>query len=168
MRDWFESHSTLLTFPFSDLDTELEEKIINFEHWFELYLRDEEYYKDQQVKHFASKYHCSRVMAWIWMNSEYIKDHEVADCIKQAGELFHEKNGICAVYSPDQCKKNISASEKAIFLSFRALARPRAVKALMESQREIVPPAEVPHTNDALDVDTSDDEPGAGNNSANI
>ena len=93
MRDWFESHPTLLTFPFTDLDTELKEKIMNFEHWFGLYLRDEAYCKDQQVKHFASECQCSRVMAWIWMNSEYINDHEVANYIKQAGELFHKKMG---------------------------------------------------------------------------
>ena len=81
---------------------------------------------------------------------------------------FTKKNGICAEYDPDQCKKNISVIEKALLLSFRDLEGPRAFKAVMESKREIVPPAQVPHANDALDVDSSDDERGAGNNSANI
>jgi hypothetical protein len=94
MRDWYESHPTLLAFPFKDLDTELKEKIMNFEHWFELYLRDRAYCINQEVEHLASKYRCSRVMVWLWMNSEYIKDHEVADYIKQAGVLFHKKMGV--------------------------------------------------------------------------
>jgi hypothetical protein len=107
-------------------------------------------------------------MAWMWMNSEHIRDHELADYIKQAGELVHKKIGICDVYDPDQCKKNISVIEKAILISFRALQGPRSVKALIESEREIVPPAEVPHTNDYVNFDASDDETGAGSNSENI
>ena len=94
MRDWYESHPTLLAFPFKDIDTELKEKIMTFQHWFDLYLRDRAYCIDQEVEHLASKYRCSRVMVWIWMNSEYIKDHEVANYIKQAGELFHKKMGV--------------------------------------------------------------------------
>ena len=51
---------------------------------------------------------------------------------------------------------------QALFRKFRELEVPRALEAVIESQREIVPPAQVPHDNDALYVDSSDDEPGTG------
>jgi len=162
LRDWYESHPTLLAFPFKDIDTELKEKIMTFEHWFDLYLRDRAYCINQEVEHLASKYQCSRVMVWIWMNSEYIKDHEVADYIKQAGELFHKKNESCVLLDADQCKTNIGVIAKGILFSFAALARPRALEALMVCQREFVSPAQVLHDNGALYVDSSDDELGTG------
>ena len=162
LRQWFENHKTLLTFPFEDLNTKHKEQIMNFEHWFDLYLRDRAYCSNQEVEHLASKYRCSRVMVWLWMNSEYIKDHEVADYIKQAGELFHKKNESCVLLDADQCKTNISVIEKGILFSFAALARPRALEALMVCQREFVSPAQVLHDNGALYVDSSDDELGTG------
>lgn len=168
MRDWVESHPTLHTFLSTDRDTELEEKVVRFERWFEIYLHDEEYCKDQAVTHLASKLQCSRVMAWTWMNSEYIKKDELADYIEQAANLFHKRIGFCDVYHPDQYKKNVSVIEKTILLTFMELQGPRSVKALIESEREIVSPAEVPHTNDYLNFDASDDETGDGSNSENI
>ena len=168
MRDWFESHPRLHTFLSTDRDTELKEKIVRFESWFEIYMHEEENGKIQAVKHLASKQQCSRVMAWTWLNSEYIKKDELADYIKQAGNLFHKRIGFCDVYHPDQYKKNVSVIEKAILIAFKELQGPRSVKALIESEREIVPPAEVPHTNDDLNFDASDDETGDGSNSENI
>ena len=58
--------------------------------------------------------------------------------------------------------------EKTILLTFMELQGPRSVEALIESEREIVSPAEVPHTNDDLNFDASDDETGDGSNSENI
>ena len=162
VRHWFERHPTLLTFPFEDLNTKLKEQIMNFERWFELYLGDKAYCKDQEVEVFAEEYQSSRVMTWIWMNTEYIHDHEVANYIKQAGELYNQKIGTGAECDSDQCKKEISVIVQALFLVFRDVEVPRALKAVIERQREIVPPAQVPHENDAEYVDSSDDEPGTG------
>jgi hypothetical protein len=168
VRHWFESHPTLLTFPFEDLNTKLKEQIMNFERWFELYLGDKAYCKDQEVEVFAEEYQSSRVMTWIWMNTEYIHDHEVANYIKQAGELYYQKIGTGAECDSDQCKKEISVIVQALFLVFRDVEVPRAFFAVIESQREIVPEAQVPLATDALEVVSSEDEPEAGNNSANI
>jgi hypothetical protein len=162
VRHWFERHPTLLTFPFEDLNTKLKEQITNFEQGFELYLDDKAYCKDQEVEVFAEKYESTKVMTWIWMNTEYIHDHEVANYIKQAGELYYQKIGTGAECDSDQRKKEISVIVQALFRKFRELEVPRALQAVIESQREIVPAAQVPHKADAVCVDSSDDEPGTG------
>ena len=163
IRQWFEKHPTLLTFPFTNLTTKLKEQIINFELWFERYLADKAYCKDQEVETFAKEYECARVMTWIWMNTEYVHDDEVAHYIQEAGELFYKKNATCADCDPDQYKTNISVIVQALLLSFRHVEGPRVLKAIRESQREIVPEAQVPH-----DTVSSDDEPGTGNTFANL
>jgi hypothetical protein len=167
VRHWFERHPTLLTFPFEDLNTKLKEQITNFEQGFELYLGDKAYCKDQEVEVFAEEYQSSRVMTWIWMNTEYIHDHEVANYIKEAGELYYKKIGTGVECDSDQRKQVISVIVQALFREFRELEVPRALQAVIESQREIVPEARVPD-DVPYDVVSSDDEPGAGNNPANI
>jgi hypothetical protein len=152
----------LLTFPFENLNTKIKEQIMNFERWFEIYLGDKAYCKDQEVEVFAEAYQSSKVMTWIWMNTEYIHDDEVANYIKQAGELYYKKIGTAVECDSNHCKEVISVIVQALFRKFRDTEVPRALAAVIESQREIVPPAQVPDENDAVYVDSSDDEPGTG------
>jgi hypothetical protein len=162
VRHWFEHHPRLLTFPFEDLNTKLEEQITNFEQGFELYLA-----RDKEVQVFAEKYESSKVMAWIWMNTEYVYDREVADYIKQAGELYYKKIGTDAETDSEESKQVISEIVQALFHAFRELEVPRAFQAVRENRREIVPEARVPDVAHYDNV-SSDDEPGTGNNPANI
>jgi len=168
IRNWFEKHPTLLTFPFANLTTTLKEQILNFGRWFERYLADKAYCKDQEVETFAKEYECSRVMTWIWMNTEYVHDDEVAHYIKQAGELFYKKNATCVDCDPDQYKRNISVIVDALLLTFRHVEGPRVFKAIRESQSEIVPEAQVPPDTDSVGAVSSHDEPGTGNTFANL
>jgi hypothetical protein len=162
VRQWFDNHPTLLSFPFENLNTKIREQIMNFERWFEIYLGDKAYCKDQEVEVFAEVYQSSKVMTWIWMNTEYIHDHEVANFIKQAGELYYKKIGTAVECDSNYCKEVISVIVQTLFRKFRDTEVPRALAAVIESQREIVPPAQVPDENDAVYVDSSDDEPGTG------
>jgi hypothetical protein len=145
IRQWFEKHPSLLIFPFADRTTTLEEKITNFQLWFERYLADKEYCKDQEVETFAKEYKRARVMTWIWMNTEYVKDDEVASYIKQAAVLFHNN---CAAYADrdqDHHKTNIRVIVDALYLAFRDIEGPRVVEALEEAKRRLDPDTQVPH-----------------------
>jgi hypothetical protein len=147
IRQWFEEHPSLLNFPYADQTTTLKEKITNFELWFERYLADKAYFKDQEVETVAKKYKRARVMTWIWMNTEYVKDAEVAFYIKKAAELFHDKNAACADCDQDQHKTNIRVIVDALLLAFRHVEGPRALEALEEAKRRLDPDAQVPHNN---------------------
>ena len=147
IRQWFERHQSLLIFPFDDRTTTLEEKITNFQLWFERYLADKEYYKNEEVETFAEEYKRTRVMTWIWMNTEYVKDAEVASYIKQAAELFHKKFAANADRDQDQHKTNISEIVNGLYFAFRDIEGPRVAEALEEAKRRLDPDAQVPHNN---------------------
>jgi len=145
IRQWFEMHQSLLIFPFDDRTTTLEEKITNFQLWFERYLADKKYYKNEEVETVAEVYKRTRVMTWIWMNTEYVKDAEVASYIEQAAELFHKKFAANADRDQDHHKTNISGIVNGLYIAFRDIEGPRVAEALEEAKRRLDPDAQVPH-----------------------
>ena len=167
-RQWFAEHPTVRGLFPKDLETGVMEKIMQFMGWLELYLEDENCNKDETITLLADMQKCSAALAWYWIHSEYVTDSEMLDRIAQGADVFHKKAGFCCVYHPSKCKQDIGTIEKALRISFRDLQLPRQMRELRLSNREVVPPAQVPSTNDELSSDASDDEAIDGNTTENL
>jgi hypothetical protein len=81
------------------------------------------------------------------MNTEYVKDAEVASYIEQAAELFHKKFAANADRDQDHHKTNISEIVNGLYIAFRDIEGPRVAEALEEAKRRLDPDAQVPHNN---------------------
>jgi hypothetical protein len=167
VRHWFENHPTVQScFP-EEHDINVMEKIIRFMGWLRLYLEDEHHGRDQAVNEIASMQKCSRDLAWLWVNSDKVSDTEILDIIRRGADDFHESVGFCYVYHASKCKEAVARIEEPIRTSFLDLQLPRAY-AEWEQNHEVVPPAEVPPTDDELSSDATDGEAIDGNITENI
>ena len=167
VHDWFEKHPTVQScFP-QEHDINVMEKIIRFMGWLRLYLEDEHHGRDQAVNEIASMQKCSRDLAWLWVNSDKLLDTEILDIIRRGADDFHESVGFCYVYHASKCKEAVARIEEPIRTSFRDLQLPRAYEE-WEQNHEVVPPAEVPPTDDELSSDATDGEAIDGNITENI